>query len=118
MLMKIRSGMVSNSSSSSFVISLKDFSPEDQGKIAQLTERNADLGRCTGRITDVDFYLKMLQYEDCETGYEPLIRELMEEHGDIIIVRESDEDMGGCFEDYGISLGDIVTKAKIRYEWH
>jgi hypothetical protein len=121
--MKIRSSFVSNSSSSSFVVSLSDFNEEDRAKISRLTERSDDLSRCTGKITDINGWLELYAggSDDPDDRFygEQSIKTAMEKHSDLIIVRESDEGMGGYFnEDYGLDYGTISKKAILYFEYH
>jgi hypothetical protein len=120
---KIRSGLVSNSSSSSFVVSLSDFNEEDRAKIARLTERSDDLTRCTGKITDINGWLELYSgdSDDPEDKFwgEKTLKALMAGVNDLIIIRESDEGMGGYFdEDYGLSSQEIEKKALYSFEYH
>jgi hypothetical protein len=106
------------------VISLADFTSQQQQKIDRLTERSDDLSRCTGKITDIDAWLKLYkggeEEEECDCGLEEekAIRELMETHKDLVVLRESDESMGGEFSGYGLDFGEISSKALMEFEYH
>ena len=109
--MKIRNGFVSNSSSSSFVISLKNMSENLKSKIEKMVDYTNDLTRYTGIVTDISCWCN----QDYEIGFD-----LSKYFGnkDIIIVRESDEDMGGNFADYGFSEEDLKPYVLDEFEWH
>ncbi len=116
--MKVRNSFVSNSSSTSFVVSLSDFSPKDRGRIDRLDDLSGDFSRCTGVIMDIDGYLRMFHAEDWTLPHEESIRALMGIHDDLVILRESDEQMGGEFSDVGLCYGEIAGKALLSFEYH
>lgn len=123
--MKIRHGFVSNSSSTAFVVSPADFSLEQQSCIESMVDYSDELSRCTGRISDIDEWLRYLQqevgYDDFEMDtyfHAGRIRELMEKYHDIVILRESDEQAGGEFSDYGLSYDEVEQKALVSFECH
>lgn len=118
--MKIRYGMISNSSSTSFVVRLSDFSEAEQQGIDRLVDRSDDFSRCTGRISDLDAYLKMYAAEEWVGSHhrETALRCLMEQYPDLLILRESDEQMGGEFSDVGLEYDKIAQVALLDFEQH
>lgn len=118
--MKLTFGFISNSSATSFVVSLSVFSPNDQEKIRHLTDWSDDFSRRTGRISDIDGYLKMYAEDEWIGPHyrEDVIRCLMEKYSDLVILRESDEQAGGEFSDVGLSYDVIAEKALIDFEQH
>ena len=128
--MKTRNGFVSNSSSSSFVISIPKWMLEaewDKNKtktlyknIMKMTERSDDLTRCTGRICDIKQWLNLLNdggEEDCYT-FQKIVKLLYKDDNNIIVVRESDEQMGGSLSDYGITEEDLYPFLIYKFEYH
>jgi|WetSurMetagenome_2_1015567.scaffolds.fasta_scaffold142667_3 hypothetical protein len=110
--MKIRSGFVSNSSSSSFVINMENMPEELKNKIMKLKDRSNDLTRCTGKITNIAAWLGELE-EDDHCGIKKFIG-----NPSIIIIKESDEAMGGEFADYEFILEDIEPYVIKKFEYH
>lgn len=129
--MKTRNGFVSNSSSSSFVISIPKWMLEaewDENKtktlyknIMKMTERSDDLTRCTGRICNIKQWLNLLndgeEEKDCYT-FQKIIKLLYKNDNNIIVVRESDEQMGGSLSDYGITEEDLYPFLIYKFEYH
>ena len=113
--MKIRKNFVSNSSSTSFLVNLSDLSEKAQAAIDNLTDRSGEWGRSTGKITDVDGWLKMFE-EDYGDDFYPEVREALKENKDAILVRESDEGMGGDFPE-GL-WKEVEEKALVEFEYH
>ena len=110
--MKIRSGFVSNSSSTSFVIDMTEMPEELKKKIMRMTNRTHDCSRCTGIICNISEWNKEL-----DGFYDYLV----EDYGDksnVIMIRESDEQMGGSFDDYGFNWGDIRPYVLHQFEFH
>jgi len=116
--MKIRSGFVSNSSSSSFVINLNDFSKEMQDNILSMPNRSDELGRCTGVIKDVEHFLQMFDGEDWNIIPNSTIRQYIKEGKNIVILRESDEEMGGSFADFNVNIDEVRVKSLLEFEYH
>lgn len=115
--MKIRTNFVSNSSSTSFVLDVSKLSKETKNKIDKLTDRSYDLSRSTGQITKIKDWLRMF-----DTGYEPTgadeIKKLLKKHKEIIIIRESDEEMGGSFENIDLDTKDFEDSILLEFEYH
>ena len=122
--MKIRYGMISNSSSTSFVVRLSDFSEAEQQSIDRLVDRSDDYSRLTGVIWQIDDWLQLFEkegYDEKEMNsylHAAELREMLKEYPDLVILRESDEQMGGEFSDYGLSYKEIGSKAKMEFEYH
>jgi hypothetical protein len=115
--MKLRQGWISNSSSTSFVVSLSSFSLEDRDRIEQLPDQSDDLSRCTGIISDIDGWLR--QFGDGEDRFylDGALRGMMERYPDLAIIRESDEGMCGYLgEDYGLDCVD--DHAMFSFDYH
>ena len=112
--MKTRQGFVSNSSSSSFVLKVKKIPTELMEKINKLTDESNDTNRCTGRIINIKGWLA--QQWISEYYKEELEKFADDDH---IIVRYSDEQMGGDIEDdYGISINELAKLAEYEFEYH
>jgi len=109
--MKVRSGFVSNSSSSSFIINMKEMPEELKSKVMRLTDRSDDLTRCTGIITDIKCWIKELEEDYYNIGK-------YIDDPNIVIIRESDEQMGGEFSDYGFGEDDIRPYVIGEFEYH
>lgn len=122
--MKTRNGFVSNSSSSSFLLDLSyaDWANDEKKlkeKIMKMTDRSNDLTRCTGRISHIKEWLKMVaDGEEPYYDFEKILKILIENRKDLIIIRESDEGMGGEFEDYNIKLEEIYPCLVYKFEYH
>ena len=109
--MKCRTGFVSNSSSSSFIVDMSNMPKELVSKVMRLTDRSDDLTRCTGIITDLERWIKEL-----EDDYYNISKYI--NNPNIVIVRESDEGMGGDFYDYGFCEDDIRPYTIGEFEYH
>lgn len=127
--MKIRNGFVSNSSSTAFVLDIRNSEVANLlPKIYKLRNVNVDgVRRTTGSAVgrDVVEYCKFWNsymfdvYEDTPPFVEWL-REHIKEIGEnnIVFIRESDEDMGGSLSDVGLSYLDIDKLAIDKYDYH
>ena len=109
--MKVRQGFVSNSSSTSFLINILNIPKELLSKIERLTERSDDVSRCTGKITDIKQWIEELECDEYD------VKQYID-NDNIIIIRESDEEMGGCFADYGFTMKDIQPYVIKEFEYH
>ena len=119
--MKIRNGFVSNSSSSSFVLKWSELSKSEKKEIEKLTESSDSLTRCTGYIApeNLENWLKELD-EIYSERFNPELNELIKENkidgkNDLVLIRESDEGMGGEFNG---DLYKISQKAILEFEYH
>ena len=115
--MKIRLGFVSNSSSASFVIDMNNMLSELKTKILRLTERSHDSTRCTGKIIYLDCWADAILSDDYPDENASIVKSYANKPG-IIMIRESDEEMGGCFRDYGFSESDIKPYVLYEFEYH
>jgi hypothetical protein len=115
--MKIRKGFVSNSSSTAFIINMEKMPQALIDKISSLNDLSFDLSRCTGKITDMNGWL-----QEITDGYEdhPIAAMVRPHIGNpnVIIIRESDEQMGGYFSDYGFNQKDIDPYVISQFEYH
>ena len=110
--MKTRTGFISNSSSTSFVIDIGKMPEDLKNKIFRLTDRSHhDCSRCTGIITDISGWAAQF-----DGDYDWLVDDYNK--NDNIIIRESDEEMGGSFSDYGFNTKDIKPYVLYEFEFH
>jgi hypothetical protein len=116
--MRYRGFFISNSSSTCFVVPLGSFDKEDRRRIRLLSDLTFETTRCTGRITDVRSYLAMLDSAGCALDDAPRILKLLDRYPDLVILRESDEGMGGTFQNVGLSPRCLQRKALLTYEYH
>lgn len=110
--MKVRKGFVSNSSSTSFVIDTTSMPKELLDKIKRMTDRTFDCSRCTGIIYDISEWASEFDGE-----YDSLAESYSGKKG-IVMIRESDEEMGGYFGDYGFCEKDIKPFVLYEFEFH
>jgi hypothetical protein len=115
--MKQRFGFVSNSSSTSFVIDFGKMSQELKSKIDRMHDRSDDCSRCTGKITDLKEWANML-LEDDEEDPDFIKVKSYAKNPDIIMIRESDEGMGGSFIDYCFSYENVKPFVLYEFEFH
>lgn len=110
--MKIRAGFVSNSSSTSFVLDTTNMPKDLMEKIRKMTSYTYDSSRCTGVIWDIVEWAA--QFDDDEYAW------LAIDYGNKsnIMVRESDEAMGGLFSDYKFGIKDIKPFVLLEFEYH
>jgi hypothetical protein len=109
--MKTRNGFVSNSSSSSFIVDLSNIPEELKSKVMRLTDRSDDSTRCTGIITNLKQWI-----EEIGEDYYNISKYI--DNPNIVIIRESDEQMGGEFDDYGFCEDDIKKYVIGEFEYH
>lgn len=114
--MKVRMGFVSNSSSSSFLIPVDSLSESELEKIKKMKSYDVTNGcRKTGYISPENLELFAGEYAGD-------ILEIIQEYklngnNTLILIRESDEGMGGYFSDYGID-DNITDKNICEFEYH
>jgi len=116
--MKIRTSFVSNSSSTSFVLDVSKLSEETKNKIDKLVERSDDLTRCTGRVTNIQEWLKMFNPEFYMPSELKTVANLLTKYKELIIIRESDEEMGGSFENINLNKKDFEDSILYEFEYH
>ncbi|RPI83178.1 MAG: hypothetical protein EHM34_05745 [Nitrosopumilales archaeon] len=115
--MKRRNGFVSNSSSTSFVINTAEMPEDLKSMIFRLRDRSDDSSRCTGIITDLKGWADMVYEDDYDDVDGNTVRSYAK-NPDVVMIRESDEEMGGSFSDYGFCQEDIKKYVIYEFEFH
>lgn len=123
--MKYRHGFVSNSSSTAFILDRRKLSPDVLHHIESLPDMDL-LDRRTGSMTGdaqefIDARRGVLStwsdgWDDLNSVIAQYIGELGAEN--VIVVRESDEGMGGYLEDVGLCYSQIAELAEAEVEYH
>ncbi len=122
--MKTRNGFVSNSSSTSFLLDLRDEKSKTVFEGISGAPGRSDLGRHTVSITGDalrDFYAESVDERWGSTYHGDWIQEYALKVGgfsNLGYVRESDEGMGGYLEDYGSSEEIVRAVALDEQEYH
>jgi hypothetical protein len=123
--MKFRNGFVSNSSSTAFILDRRKLDASTLQRIRSLPPMDL-LNRCTGFTDDALIFLedRILAidgwYENGWDCFNLWIQDWIAELGseNVVLCRESDEGMGGEFEDVGLSYHTISKLAESEMEYH
>ena len=119
--MKYRRGFVSNSSSTAFILDVRKLDNTTLHRVRSLPEMDT-WGRDTGSCSDVQMYIdgRTRMDDDWEDYFTEWLQRWVDELGNdnIILCRESDEGMGGAFEDVGLDYYAIVKLAEDEQEYH
>ena len=120
--MKIRNGFVSNSSSTAFILDatnskVKSLMPQI-GSMPKMRDHERSTGAAIGH--EVIQHIENFYDWGYESDYLIWLKENIDNIGEenVVLVRESDEQMGGSFEDYGLSYDQIHRICVDYMEYH